>query len=86
MPSRYQFKLFCPANIYDNTSDYAQFRCPDHWEPKGGVQVADWGNLALNILEWGEFCFVRPRRQLQLSSQHLFGKGPPVREVGTDAM
>ena len=86
VPSRYQFKLFCPANIYDNTSDYAQYRCPDHWEPKGGVQVADWGKLALNILEWGEYCAVRSRGQLRLSSQHLVGKVHLAPEAATNAM
>lgn len=86
VPSRYQFKLFCPANIYDNTSDYAQYRCPDHWEPKGGVQVADWGKLALNILEWGELCALRSRRQLRLSSRHLVRKVHLVLEAATDAM
>lgn len=62
VPSRYGFTLLCPAGIRNATDEAAYYRCPSNWKLKEDVKVAEWGTLALEVLEWGEFPLLRRLR------------------------
>lgn len=67
VPSHYNFTLLCPAGIRNATDEAAFYRCPSNWKLKEDVKVAEWGTLALEVLEWGESLLLRsPRPSIEL--------------------
>lgn len=53
-PQLLNYTLFCTAGLTDNTTDSAYYRCPHNLAFKDNELVAEWGLLALEVLDWGE--------------------------------
>lgn len=56
----YNYTQFCVARLTDKTNETAWYRCPaEEMRWKENCKVADWGKMALGVLEWGEYALLR---------------------------